>query len=188
MTDERLLGTAPDLAPPRAGPRLALGSGSVTEFNLRRCVAKETAISTLINMLVAIAPGLMLTGVSATAFRSVPEVTADLTPQIFMAALMSGLVPSLLICRKQARGRLGVPPLTPRLRPERAAAVAAGLAVAFTILVLAVLPVIVAPWAAEGLGAGAILGLRAGLAALAAVTVTPLALLLLFGSAGHARA
>ena len=188
MADEHLLGATPDLARPLTGYAPALESAAVTEFNLGRCVARETAISLVINMVVATAPGLLLTSVSVAASRPVREVAADLTPQIFMAALMSGLVPCLLICRKQARGRLRVSPLTPRLRPDRAAAVAAGLAAGFTILVLAVLHVVVAPWAADGLGAGAIVGLRAGLAALAAIMVTPLALILLFGSAGKARA
>ena len=161
----------------------------MTEFNLRRYVARETAIGILINMLVATAPSLMfINAFAATAVRPVREVAVDLTPQFFMASLMSALVPSLLICRKQARGGLACSPPIPRLRPDRAAAIAAGLAVASTILVLALIHVVVAPLAAGGMGAGAILALRVAQGALAAATITPVAILLLFGRARHAQA
>ena len=160
----------------------------MTAFNLRRYIAREAAIGIVINMLVATAQSVLFIDVSAAAFRPVREVAVGLTPQFFMAAFMSALVPSLLICLKQARGRLGLSPLTPRLRPERAAIIAAGLAAAFTILVLALIHLIVAPLAAGGMGAGAILALRIAQAALAAATLTPVAILLLLGNARHARA
>ena len=156
----------------------------MTEFNLPRYVARETAIGIFINVLVATAPGLMAIHASAaTAFRPVREVAVGLTPQFFMAALMSALVPSLLVCRKQARGRLGLSPRVPRLRPDRAVVIAAALAVGFTILVLALIHLIVVPLAAGGMGADAILALRGAQAALAAATVTPVAIVLLFGKA-----
>lgn len=161
----------------------------MTEFNLRRYVARETAIGMLVNVLVATAPGLMFADVAAaTGLRAVREVAVGLTLPFFMAAFMSALVPALLICRRQARGRSGLPPLMPRLRPDRAVVIAAGLAVASTILVLALIHVIVAPLAAGGMGAGAILALRAAQAALAAATITPVAILLLLGKARHAQA
>lgn len=159
------------------------------DFNLRRYVVKETVIGIVINMLVATAPSLIFNDDSAAnLLMPVREVAVGLTPQFFMAALMSALVPSLLICRKQARGRLGLLPLTPRLRPDRAVVIAAGLAAASTILVLALIHGIVAPLAAGGMGPGAILALRAAQAALAAATVTPVAILLLFEGIRHAQA
>ena len=161
----------------------------MTEFSLRRFIARETGIGIIINLLVATAPGLMVLDMSAApAFRPVREVAVGLTPQFFMAALMSAIVPSLLLCRKQAKGRLGPTPPIPRLRPDRAAVIAVGLAVAFTILVLAAIHIIVAPLAEGGMGAGALLALRAAQAALAAAAVTPVAILLLVGDARHAQA
>lgn len=161
----------------------------MTGFNLQRYVAKETAASIVINMLVSTVPGLIFIDLSAnSAFTPVREVAVSLTPQFFMAALMSALVPLLLTCWKQAKGRLGLSPLVPRLRPDRAAVIAFGLATASTILVLALIHVIVAPLAVSGLGAGAILALRSADATLAAATVTPIAILLLLGKARHAQA
>ncbi|WP_375398651.1 hypothetical protein [uncultured Sphingomonas sp.] len=151
----------------------------MTEFNLRRYAARETAIGIVINVGVATAPSLMFTTIAAAALRPVREVAVGLTPQFFMASLMSALVPSLLICRKQAKGRSGVLPPMPRLRPDRAAIIAAGLAVAFTIIFLALIHVVLAPLAAGGMGPDAILALRIVQAALAAATITPLALVLL---------
>ena len=155
----------------------------MTEFNLRRYAARETAIGIVINVAVATAPSVMFINVSAAAARPVREVAVGLTPQFFMASLMSALVPSLLICWKQARGRLGLSPTMPRLRPDRAAIIAAELALAFTILFLALIHVVIAPLAASGMGTDAILALRIAQAALAAATTTPLALLLMVRAA-----
>jgi hypothetical protein len=155
----------------------------MTGFDLHRYVAKETAVSVVVNLLVSTVPSLLLPDFTASgAFRPVREVAMDLTPGFFMAALMSALVPLLLTCWKQARGRLGISPPMPRLRPDRAAVIAFGLAIMSTIVVLALIHVIVAPLAASGLGSGAILALRRGQAAFAAATVTPGAILLLFGT------
>lgn len=160
----------------------------MTSFNLRRYVAKETAASLVINVLVVTVPSLHSAMSSANGtLRPVREVAVSLTPQFFMAALMSALVPSLLTCWRQAGGRLSLSPPTPRLRPERAAVTAFGLSIVSTIIVLALIHVIVAPLAAGGLGVGAILALRAAQAALAAATVTPTAILLLFGRSRHVR-
>ncbi len=157
----------------------------MTQFNLRRYVARETMIGIVINVLVATVAGVTIIDVSAaTAVRPIREIAVGLTPQFFMAALMSALVPSLLLCRKQAGGRLGLSPRMSRLRPDRAAVIAAGLAVAFTILFLALIHVIVAPLAGGGIETAAILALRVAQAVLAAATVTPLAILLLLGTAG----
>lgn len=161
----------------------------MTEFNLRRYIARETAIGIVINLLVATVSGLIVIDLSAAAaFTPVRDVAVGLTPQFFMAAFMSALVPLLLICRKQARGGSRRFPAMPRLRPRRAAVIAAALAAGFTILALALIHVVVAPLAAGGMGAGAVLALRVGQAALAGATVTPVALLLLFGEARHAQA
>lgn len=151
----------------------------MTAFNLRRYAARETAIGIVINVCVATAPSLRFTTVAAAALRPVRDVAVALTPQFFMASLMSALVPSLLICRKRARGRSGLPPSMPTLRPDRAAIIAVGLATTFTILFLALIHVVVAPLAAGGMGPGAILALRIVQAVLAAATITPLALVLL---------
>lgn len=160
----------------------------MNRFNLQRYVAKETAASIVINVLVSTVPSLGLIVSSAdSTFRPVREVAVSLAPQFFMAALMSALVPSLLTCWKQTRGRLGLSPLMPRLRPDRAAVIAFGLAIASTIVVLALIHIIVAPLALSGLGVGAILALRAAQAALAAATVTPTAILLLFGRTRHVQ-
>ena len=161
----------------------------MTGFDLRRYVVRETVIGIVINMLVATVPCLMFDDLSAAhVFKPVRAVAIGLTPQFFMTAFMSALVPSLLICRKQARGRLRLPPLMPRPRPDRAAINAAGLAAASTILVLALIHGIVAPLAVDGLDADAILALRAAQAALTAATVTPIAILLLLGRIRSARA
>lgn len=160
----------------------------MTGFDLRRHVAKETAIGIVVNVVVSTVPGLMLLNSSAAAtLRPVREVAVELTPQFFMAAFMSALVPSLLICWKEANGRLGIARAGPRLGPGRAAMIAAGLAFATTILVLALIHIVVAPLAAGGMGRGAILALRGGQGALAAALVTPIAIRLLFGRAWHAR-
>ena len=152
----------------------------MTEFNLRGYVAKETAIGVVINSLVATVPSLLFANPSIGAiFRPVREVAVSLTPQFFMAAFMSALVPMLLICRKQARGRWSIS--TPRLRPGRAVVIAVGLATASTILTLALIHILVAPLAVRGMGAGAILMLSGAQAALAAAAVTPVAILLLLG-------
>ena len=152
----------------------------MTAFDFRRHAARETAIGLVVNVVVAIVPSLLSTDVAAAgALRPVREVAVGLTPPFFMASLMSALVPSLLLCRNQARGRWSPSPAMPRLRPARAVVIAAGLAVAFTILVLALIHAVVAPLAPDGIGAGAILALRIGQAALAATTITPLALMLL---------
>lgn len=157
-------------------------------FDLRRYIARETAIGVLVNVLVATAPSLMFLDVAAaTVSRPVREVAISSTPQFFMAALMSALVPSLLLCRKHARGRLGITSSMPRLRPDRAAVIATGLAAAFTILALAAIHIVVAPLAQGGMGGGAVLALRVTQAALAAATLTPVAILLLFGDARHAQ-
>ena len=160
-----------------------------TRFNLQRYVAKETAASLVINVLVSTVPSLWF-GISAAngTLRPVREVAVGLTPQFFMAALMSALVPSLLTCWRQTRGRLGLSPLVPRLRPDRAAVIALGLAIASTTAVLALIHVVVAPLAGSGLGAGATLALGDAQAALAAATVTPAAIFLLFGRARHGQA
>ena len=164
----------------RATGSRRLPGGMVMEgADLRRYVARETAIGIIINVLVVGVPGLLsLDGPAAPALRPVREVAVSSTPQFFMAALMSALVPSLLFCRRRARARL---------RPDRAALVAAGLAAAFTLLALAAVHVVVAPLARHGMDAGAILALRIAQAALAAATLTPLAILLLVGSERPAR-
>lgn len=157
----------------------------MTAFSLRRYVAKETAISIVVNVVVSAVPSLMLVDASGTIPRPAHEVAVGLTPQFFLAALMSALVPSLLTCWRRARGRLDVSPAGPRSQAGRAAAVAAGLAAGSTILVLALIHLIAAPLAPDGMTSGAILALRVGQAALAAATVTPVAILLLF--AGPSR-
>lgn len=154
----------------------------MTAFSLRRYVVTETAIGIVINVSVSTVPGLLLMGPSAaTALTPVRAVAVGLTPQFFMAAFMSALIPSLLIGWRQSRGKLSLSFPARRLRPDRAAAVAAGLATTSTISVLALIHLVVAPLAAGGLGAGAILALRGAQAALAAATVTPVAILLLLG-------
>ncbi len=161
----------------------------MTSFNLRHYVLKETAASISINVLVSTAPGLwsILSSTNGT-FKPVREVAVSLTPQFFMAALMSALVPSLLTWWKQTRGRWGIHPLMPRLRADLAAVTAFGLAIASTIVVLALIHVIIAPLAVTGLGTGAILALRDAQAALAAAMVTPATILLLFKTTPYQQA
>ena len=157
----------------------------MTKFNFQRYVVKETAASIGINVLVSTAPSLWSTLSSANnTFKPVREVVVSLMPQFFMAALMSALVPSLLTWWKQTRRGWHISPLVPRLRADRAAMIAFGLAIASTIVVLALIRTIVAPLAVGGLGTGTILALRDAQAALAAATVTPAAILLLFKKTG----
>ena len=153
----------------------------MTRFDLQRYVAKETAVSVVVSLLVSTGPSLLVSGLhSHDACRPVRDVAVGLTPSFFMAALMSALVPLLSIRWKQARGRLGMSRPMPRFRLDRVALIAFGLAIVSTIVALALIRVIVAPLAAGGLDSGVILTLRGGQAAFAAATVTPSAILLLF--------
>lgn len=151
----------------------------MTAFSLRRHVAKETALSVAVNLLIATVPGVLLAESLTDPVRTpVGDFAVASIPQFFMAALMSALVPSLLTWRKQRKGQLG--PDAPRLRPDHALWIALALAAASTIVVLALIHLVAAPLAAGGIGTEAVLTLRSAQAALAGATVTPCAILLLW--------
>ena len=158
--------------------------GPVAGTELHRMIARETAIGVVITTLVSTLPGLLFadTGQIVT-LQAVEVVAVGLVPQFFMNGLMSALVPSLRLWRTQRREHAAF--AKPAIALGRIAIVALMLATVSTILGLALIHLLVAPFAPLGLRAGATLALRGAQGALAAATVTPVALALLSGPVGR---
>lgn len=156
----------------------------MTVLSIPRYIARETGLGLMINVVVSTVPSSLTSHPSSVALvRTVREVAVGLTPQFFMVALMSALAPSLLVCFKRNKGVFASAPFRSRLRPTRAAVNAVALATASTVLVLASIHLFIAPVAAGGMTSAGVLALRGAQAAFAALTVTPLALILLIGRA-----
>lgn len=154
----------------------------MTRSEFRLFVARETAIGILISTVVSTAPGLIFD--STMHAQAVRDVPIGLTPQILMNGLMSALVPSLRLWQVQSAQRAAAAPNYVR----RIAVITVLLAAGSTMLTLALIHLLVVPFASEGIGVSAILVLRASEAALAAATVTPFALTLLAKGVCHGQA
>lgn len=167
-----------ECALPVIDPRLV--KRSVKQFNLKRYVAKETAIGVVINLFLATVPFVIFsTAWADPVSRPVREVAISFVPQFFMAAFMSALVPLMMTCRNQWKGQLGSWSPGVRLQPWRALVIALALATASTTVTLGFIYFVLEPIAVAGLKAGAALTLSGVQAGLAAAVVTPTAILLL---------
>ena len=154
----------------------------MSRFNARRYVAIETAASVAINAVLNVAPAaLSAQGQDPAPIPGTFRLSSDAVLPLFMGALMSALVPSLLALRRQHAGRL--PAFPDRGGPTFAQAILLPLLLAASVtglgLLLAgtALPLL----AGRSVTPGALLLFKASCGGLIAALVTPLALLLLFG-------
>lgn len=149
-------------------------SGRTVRENLRR----ETTIGIVAGLVAALAPTLLdWHGTVASAVCPMPQVAASLGPKVFLNAMMSALVPAMLILRQHSRQRPLVVVLRSRL--PRSVAVVLGLAVGATLIVMASLHIIADALALTSLPNADIIAVRATQAILVAASVTPASIIIL---------
>lgn len=147
----------------------------------RRYIVVETAISVAINTFVTTVPTLLFhTAEGLSNSQSTHAFAVGLTPQIWMGAFMSSLVPSLLTRQRQARGRLNVGPVGAGVSVPKIVATAVALAASFTLIVLFAIHLMIPPLLGDGIGWAVSLCVSGAQGALAGALVTPIALHLLF--------
>ena len=144
----------------------------------RTHLARETTKSVAIGFLAATVPALAsLGGAEAAVVHAVHDVAVSLVPMIFMNALMSALVPTVVTLRRKAPSRLSARPdlLSSLVRP---AAIVLSLAAAGTAATIGLIYLAASAFSPTGLAAPGIMLVRAVQAVLVAAILTPLSIAL----------
>ncbi len=154
----------------------------MNRFSARSYVITETALSAAVNMVLNVVPAALSAsgGAGATALGA-SSLAPDAVLPLFMGALMSALVPSLLTRRRQLAGKLRDPPGHGGPTVTEVASVSLLLAASFTGLGMILASTVLPLMAGTSLTLGAALLLKGAYGGLLTALVTPSALLLLFG-------
>jgi len=155
----------------------------VNRFSARSYVITETALSAAVNMVLNVVPAALSGsgGAEATALGAASSLAPDAVLPLFMGALMSALVPSLLTRRRQLAGKLRDPPGHGGPTVTEVAFVSLLLAASFTGLGMILASTVLPLMAGRSVTLGAMLLFKGAYGGLLAALVTPSALLLLFG-------
>lgn len=154
----------------------------MNRFSARSYVITETALSAAVNMVLNVVPTTLSASgrAGATALGS-SSLAPDAVLPLFMGALMSALVPSLLTRRRQLAGKLRDPPVHRGPTVTKVAFVSLLLAASFTGLGMILASTVLPLMAGRSVALGAMLLFKGAYGGLLAALVTPSALLLLFG-------
>ncbi len=142
-------------------------------------IARETAKSVGAGLLGAVLPGIQsLTGADIAVLHAMRDVAVDLSPMIFLNALMSALIPAIVTLRRQRRSRASAGAgLIPSLVGPAATVLC--LAAGGTIAVVGLIHAAALAFSLPGLAASGIMLIRAVQAVLVAAVLTPLTIVLL---------
>ncbi len=151
------------------------------QFDARRYIAIETAVSVIINIVMTVTPSAIALSGQQTVLISAQGMAPAIAAPMFMSAFMSALVPSLLTRRRYRNGKLQSPLHAGGPTVFQAVSAALFLAASLTLLGMFLTSIVSRQWAGESLRVEVVLLVYGAYGGILAALVTPAALILLFG-------